>query len=106
MNPSIKNFSEHSDVLYFTLHGVEVSIANAIRRTILSDIPTVVIETDTYEKNQCTILVNTSRLHNEIIKQRLSCIPIHSDILRDNEDEKSLVNNYELVVDVKNDDEF
>ena len=45
MNPSIKNFSEHSDVLYFTLHGVEVSIANAIRRTILSDIPTIVIET-------------------------------------------------------------
>lgn len=103
MNPSIKNFSEHSDVLYFTLHGVEVSIANAIRRTILSDIPTIVIETDTYEKNQCTVLVNTSRLHNEIIKQRLSCIPIHSTLLRDNEDGKSLPGNYELVVDVTND---
>ena len=103
MKPSIKNFAEHSDVLTFTLHGVEVCIANALRRTILSDIPTIVIETETYEKNQCNILENTSRLHNEIIKQRLSCIPIHSDILRDNEDEKSLVNNYELVVDVNND---
>tara|TARA_B100001287_G_scaffold275576_1_gene283570 strand:- start:19868 stop:21004 length:1137 start_codon:yes stop_codon:yes gene_type:complete len=103
MEPSVKNFSEDANALYFTLEGVEVSIANAIRRTILSDIPTVVIETDTYEKNQCNIITNTGRLHNEILKQRLSCIPIHSTILRDNDDEKGLPGNYQLIVDVKND---
>lgn len=103
MDPSIKNFTEHSDVLQFTLHDVEVCFANALRRTILSDIPIVVIETSTYENNQCNILVNTSRLHNEILKQRLSSIPIHSNVLRDTEDEKGLPGNYELVVDVLND---
>lgn len=103
MEPVVKNLSDDANALYFTLQGVEVSLANALRRTILSDIPTVVIETDTYEKNQCNIITNTGRLHNEILKQRLSCIPIHSTVLRDTEDEKALPGNYQLVVDVKND---
>ncbi len=103
MEPVVKNFSEDADALHFTLQGVEVSIANALRRTILSDIPTVVIETDTYEKNKCNIIINTGRLHNEILKQRLSCIPIHTTILRDTEDQKALPENYQLFVDVKND---
>jgi DNA-directed RNA polymerase subunit L len=42
------------------------------------------------------IEINTSRLHNEIIKQRLSCIPIHQTDLT------LLPNNYILHVDVKN----
>jgi len=103
MEPVVKNLSDHANALHFTLQGVEVSLANALRRTILSDIPTIVIETDTYEKNQCNIITNTGRLHNEILKQRLSCIPIHSTVLRDTEDEKALPGNYQLVVDVKND---
>ena len=78
MNPKLNNISEEGDVLRFTLHGLNVSLANAIRRTILSDIPIVVIETDSYETNQCTIHANSGRLHNEILKQRLSCIPIHT----------------------------
>jgi len=77
MNPELSNISEVGDVYTFTLNNINVSLANAIRRTILSDIPTLVFYTETYEDNQCTILVNTTRLHNEILKQRLSCIPIH-----------------------------
>jgi DNA-directed RNA polymerase alpha subunit len=67
----------------FTLSGVNVSLANALRRTILSDINTVVFNTTNYENSSknCTIHENTSRLNNEIIKQRLSCIPIHIDDL-------------------------
>jgi len=103
MDPVVKNLSEDASALYFTLEGVEMSIANALRRIILSEIPTVVIETDTYEKNQCNILINTGRLHNEILKQRLSCIPIHTTHLRDTEDQTSLPGNYQLMVDVKND---
>ena len=103
MDPVVKNLSEDASALYFTLEGVEMSIANALRRIILSEIPTVVIETDTYEKNQCNILINTGRLHNEILKQRLSCIPIHTTHMRDTEDQKALPGNYQLMVDVKND---
>uniref|UniRef100_A0A6C0DKG1 DNA-directed RNA polymerase RpoA/D/Rpb3-type domain-containing protein n=1 Tax=viral metagenome TaxID=1070528 RepID=A0A6C0DKG1_9ZZZZ len=77
MNPHIENLNNKNDVLSFTLHGINVSIANSIRRTILSDIPTVVFKTSPYEESKANILVNTSRLNNEILKQRLSCIPIH-----------------------------
>jgi DNA-directed RNA polymerase subunit L len=77
MNPILEKFSEKSNELTFTINGINVSLANAIRRTILSDINIVVFRTSPYERNEANILVNTSRLNNEIIKQRLSCIPVH-----------------------------
>lgn len=83
MLPVVQNISNKGDELKFTLTNVNVSFANSIRRTVLSDIPTVVFKTAPYEENKANILVNTSRLNNEIIKQRLSCIPIHvPDIMR------------------------
>jgi len=96
MNPSISKISEENGVYKFTLAGLNVSLANAIRRTILSDIPTLVFYTETYNDNKCNILVNTSRFHNEIIKHRLSCIPIHMKEL------DLLPDKYILEVDVKN----
>jgi len=79
MNPSVelKDTDNNDDSLSFTLSGVNVSIANAIRRTILSDIDTVIFRTTPNEKNKANIITNTTRLNNEIIKQRLSCIPVH-----------------------------
>jgi DNA-directed RNA polymerase subunit L len=79
MNPQVElnDIPGNGDMLSFTLSGVNVSIANAIRRTILSDINTVVFRTTPNEKNKANIIANTSRLNNEVIKQRLSCIPIH-----------------------------
>ena len=41
MNPTVSNISEDGDVYKFTLSGINISLANAIRRTILSDIPTL-----------------------------------------------------------------
>ena len=81
MNPIIEAQSKKNDdrlnILKFTMSGINVSLMNAIRRTVLSDIPTVVFKTSPYEENKATITVNTTRLNNEILKQRLSCIPIH-----------------------------
>jgi hypothetical protein len=97
MDPKFKLLSDENEELRFRLFDIDVSIANSIRRTILSDIPINVIHTETYKDNQCDILVNKTRLHNEIIKQRLSCIPIHQtklDILPDE---------FVLEVDVTND---
>ena len=68
MEPRLHSISEEGDVLNFTLQGLHVSFSNAIRRTLLSDIPVLAIRTETYETNQCQIDVNTGRLHNEIIK--------------------------------------
>lgn len=103
MNPSVELTKENKvnkycdECLYFTLSGVNVSIANALRRTLLSDIPIAVFRTTPYEQNKANITYNTTRLNNEIIKQRLSCIPIHI------KDPKNVpLKNYLLEVNVEN----
>lgn len=99
MNIRISEISENDNIYRFTLSDVDLSIANALRRAIIMDIPCNVIRTEDSQVNTCVITKNTTRLHNEILKQRLSCIPIHMqpdelDVLPDN---------YILEVDVKND---
>lgn len=64
--------------LFFTLNNIDVSIANGLRRIILSEIPTLGFKTFPHDENQAEFIQNTSRLNNEIIKQRLSCIPIYN----------------------------
>ena len=81
MDPRISNLKEEDTYLAFTLSDCNMSIANALRRIIISDIPTFVFRTFPYSENKAEILHNTTRFHNEIIKQRLSCIPIHIDDL-------------------------
>ena len=96
MNPHITKPVELDGKLIFTISGLNVSLINAIRRTIISDIPIIVFKTTPYEENKANIMVNTSRLNNEIIKQRLSCIPIHITDL------EMPIKNYLLEVDVEN----
>lgn len=68
--PNIKNSDENDGILTFTINNCNVSVANALRRTLLSDIDTVVI-------NNVEIYKNTTKLNNEILKHRLSCMPVH-----------------------------
>lgn len=78
MEPSISNITETNNVLSYTLRGVNVSIANSLRR-ISTEIPSVVFRTTPYERNNAKFEENTTRMNNELIKQRLSCIPIYAD---------------------------
>lgn len=88
------------DLLKFTLSGVDVSIANALRRILLSEIPILVFRVSPNEKNKCNIVANTCGLNNEIVKHRLSCIPIHvKDV------ENFPLKNYILEVNVQNNTE-
>jgi hypothetical protein len=75
--PIISVLDDTEYTLRTTIENVDVSVVNAIRRTILSEIPTVVFCTSPPEKDQCVIHRNTSILNNEIIKHRLGCLPIH-----------------------------
>jgi DNA-directed RNA polymerase II subunit RPB3 len=77
MNPTVTNLSEENSYLRFRLSNINVSLANSLRRIILSEIPCIVFRTSPYEKNRVNIEINTSRINNELIKQRLSCIPIY-----------------------------
>jgi DNA-directed RNA polymerase alpha subunit len=96
MSAKIEELKESGDIMTFTLTGVDACYANGIRRVILSEIPIVVFKTTPHEENKSNILINTSRLNNEIIKQRLSCIPI---CIKDLEIDFS---NYLLELDVEN----
>ena len=104
MEPSIESISDNSESLEFTLNNVNVSIANGLRRIILSHIPVYVFKTYPHNKNDANIEKNTTRFNNEILKQRLSCIPIHiSDVKFPNDiyiveiDKKNTSNKIEYV---------
>ena len=96
MDPRISNLTEENGALKFTLTECNMSIANALRRIIVSDIPTFVFRTYPYSENKAEIRHNTTRLHNEIIKQRLSCIPIHI------QDMNFPYKDYVIELDIKN----
>jgi len=99
MTSKIANLKEEDGKMTFTISNIDVSYVNGIRRTILSDIPIVVFKTTPYEENNAIISINTSRLNNEIVKQRLSCIPIHIDYL---DTDKHSIDNLLLDLDVEN----
>ena len=93
----VKVVKDHlKDEITFTLKNVDTRVANSLRRTILSDIECVVFKTFPDEANQCKITTNKSLFHNEIVKQRLSCIPItrHAGLKLDD--------TIEMVLSVKN----
>lgn len=77
VNSLISFKNEENGLLYFTIENTNVSFVNAIRRTILSDTPTLVFNCFPDNKNNATFNTNTTRLNNEVLKQRLQCIPIH-----------------------------
>ena len=84
MNPRIESSNEKNGILNFTLSGVNVSLANGLRRTIVSEIPIVVFKTSPYEENKANIITNTC------------CIPIHINDL------EMPLKNYLLEVNVEN----
>ena len=70
MNPLITDINDSNGLLEFRIAGIDVSVINALRRTILSDIPRMVL-------NKPKIEINTSaHFHNEIMKHRIQCVPI------------------------------
>jgi hypothetical protein len=92
---TITNISQEGPTYTFTINTA-VCFVNALRRTILSSIPTFVFETTPDKENKLNIEINTTRLNNEIIKQRFSNIPIHiSDIT-------TPVESLEIHIDKKN----
>lgn len=86
-----------NDIFRFTLSNVNVSIANSIRRTILSDIRTVGFKTTPYSESDAQILTNTSLVNNEILCQRISSIPVFMDPERTDD-----IENYIMELDVQN----
>lgn len=77
-DPSIEQLASKLKVIFhrnhkhesvFSLVGVDASIANALRRILLSHIPTLAIE-DVYIRN------NTSVIQDEVLAHRLGLVPL------------------------------
>ena len=85
-----KQTTDTAENLKFTLEHLNVSFANAVRRTILADISTVVFV-------NIEIETNTSRFNNELVKHRLIQIPIHITTL-----ETEYLNGFTTTIDVEN----
>lgn len=79
---TISSIDFNKDTLKFTIsgnneYGFDKSVINAIRRTLLNDIPTVAFETDDNIQYKDIIMVtNHTSLHNEMILQRISLLPL------------------------------
>lgn len=69
-SPKVTLIKSTPECLKLTMANVNVSHANALRRIMLSDIPVAVLKSP-------VITINTSRMNNEILKQRLRCVPVH-----------------------------
>jgi DNA-directed RNA polymerase subunit L len=76
-----KNYKKKDNKITFNVQEIDVSIMNSIRRIILADIQNVALDFQPYEFDQrkVNIIENTCSLHNEIILQRLSMIPLKFD---------------------------
>ena len=67
-------FSRLDDsVARFTIHGATPAFANALRRSMIGEVPTLAIE-------DIRIYDNTSVLFDEILAHRLGMIPIKTDL--------------------------
>ncbi len=69
---SIKIISLDEDSIVFDLIGVDVSFANALRRILIAEVPTMAIE-------KVYIQENTSIMQDEVLAHRLGLVPIKAD---------------------------
>jgi len=62
----------NEECIEFDLIGVDAAIANALRRILLAEVPTVAVET-------VWIAVNTSIIQDEVLAHRIGLIPLRID---------------------------
>lgn len=60
------------DTLVFDMVGIDASIANALRRILIAEVPTMAI-------HRCYITNNTSVMQDEVLAHRLGLLPICVD---------------------------
>jgi DNA-directed RNA polymerase alpha subunit len=75
-----KKVKRDGNKLSFLAHDIDVSIANAIRRIGLSELPTVALDYDptgASGNEHVMINKNTCALHNEFLMHRISLVPFH-----------------------------
>ena len=70
---NIRELTKKGDKIQFLLEGADVAFANALRRIMIVEVPSMAIE-------EVFMAENTSPLFDEIIAQRLGLIPLKTDL--------------------------
>lgn len=68
----IEILEKSEDVLKFIIRDINGVIANTVRRTIMSEVPTMAIKQVTFSKNE-------SAMYDEILAHRIGLVPIKTD---------------------------
>ena len=63
----------NDEKIRFTLDGVDVAFANALRRTMISDVPCMAID-------DLFIFDNSSVINDEVLAHRIGMVPIKTDL--------------------------
>jgi len=72
---SVKLLEEDDKSIRVLLSGAPLAVANAIRRMVINEVPTMAIE-------EVLIIENSSSMPNDVLVHRISLIPFISDIDR------------------------
>lgn len=71
-SPQVQILHIKENEVSFVLRDTDPSVANALRRVIMSEVPIMAIDVVEIEKN-------SSPLHDELIAHRLGLIPLRSE---------------------------
>ncbi len=69
----IQVLSRHENLIRFMVSGISTAFANALRRAMMAEVPTMAIE-------DCMIVENSSIMFDEILSHRLGLIPLTTDL--------------------------
>ena len=90
----------NQETLVAKFDDVDLSVVNALRRVLLTNIQSLVICGFPHDKSNIDIMKNNSKYNNEYIKHRLSCLPIY---FNDKKLFRNFVDSYYIKVYCEND---
>ena len=81
---SVEKIQDKSDKLIFRIsgndkYGLDKSIVNAIRRTLISSIPSIAFRIDDNTERDIVVRSNNTSIHNEYLIHRIALIPLYID---------------------------
>ena len=95
--PHAKTWDKFNTSIEFEIANIHFSMANAIRRLILSAVKTVGFRTEPYKACQVEVKANDTPLHNQFAVHRIAMVPINVP-----NPDKFDVDDYLFIIDVTN----
>lgn len=69
----LSNMKKEGDIITFKVAGITYQFANALRRAVISEVPSMAIE-------EVTFISNSSILNDEVLAHRLGLLPLKTDL--------------------------